>query len=108
MDADTTSAGTDVTVNRQSEEAVSSTTEGDHPASEACEEGGSGYAGNEGTGRMWKNSLNIFFREFKIVYQKVMMKILVFDSNYHLSNKFMAHMLKVKDICLPDHLCSSM
>ncbi|CAH3018464.1 unnamed protein product, partial [Porites evermanni] len=53
MDADTTSAGTDVTVNRQSEEAVSSTTEGDHPASEAYEEGGSGYAGNEGTGDMY-------------------------------------------------------
>lgn len=52
MDADTTSAETDVTVNRQSEEAVSSTTEGDHPASEAYEEGGSGYAGNEGTGKI--------------------------------------------------------
>ena len=63
MDADTTTAGTDVAVNRQSEEAVSSTTEGDHPASEAYEEGGSGYAGNEGTGRIWKNSLNIFFLE---------------------------------------------
>lgn len=53
MDADTTTAGTDVTVNRQSEEAVSSTTEGDHPASEAYEEGGSGYAGNEGTGDVY-------------------------------------------------------
>lgn len=52
--------------------------------------------------------LIFFFRKFKIVYQKAMMKILVFDSNYHLSNKFMAHMLKVKDIFLPDHLCSSM
>ena len=60
MDADTTSAGTDVTVNRQSEEAVSSTTEGDHPASEAYEDGGSGYAGNEGAGRIWKNFLDIF------------------------------------------------
>ena len=60
MDADTTSAGTDVTVNRQSEEAVSSTTEGDHPASEAHDEGGSGYAGNEDTGRIWKNFLDIF------------------------------------------------
>lgn len=47
----------------------------------------------------------IFFREFKSVCQKGMMKILVFDSNYHL---FMAHMLKIKDICLPDYLCSSM
>ena len=52
--------------------------------------------------------LIFFFREFKIVYKKAMMKILVFDSNYHLSNKFMSHMLNVKDICLPDHLCSSM
>ena len=33
-----------------------------------------------------------------------MMKILVFDTSYHLSNKFMADMLKIKDICLPDYL----
>ena len=57
MDADTTSAETDVTVNRQSEEAVSSTTEGDHPASEAYEEGGSG--------RIWKNFLDIFLENLK-------------------------------------------
>ena len=83
MDADTTSAGTDVTVNRQSEEAVSSTTEGDHPASEAYEEGGSGYAGNEGKVEYGKKFLIFFFREFKTTHQEVMMKILVCDTKYH-------------------------
>ena len=65
MDADTTSAETDVTVNRQSEEAVSSTTEGDHPASEAHEEGGSGYAGNEGKVEYGKIFLIFFLENLK-------------------------------------------
>ena len=57
MDADTTSAETDATVNRQSEEAVSSTTEGDHPASEAYEEGRSG--------RIWKIFVIFFLENLK-------------------------------------------
>ena len=54
-----------------------------------------------------ENFRDIFFREFKTIHQKAMTKILVFDTNYHLSNKFMDHMLKIKGICLLDYLCSS-
>ena len=54
-----------------------------------------------------ENILDIFFREFKTAHQKAMMKIPAFGTNYHLSNKFLAHMLKIKNICLPDYLCGS-
>ena len=50
MDADTTSAADDVSVNRQPEEAVSSTTEDEHPGISAAEgyEQGEDHTGNEG------------------------------------------------------------
>ena len=51
MDADTTSVADDVSVNRQPEEAVSSTTEDEHPKISAAEgyEQEEDYTGNEGT-----------------------------------------------------------